>query len=120
MTRLASGSQYTRNASSKKHLPKRLMEGSLLASTSCMEALLAVRRTRFVQENGFRPQDLCYNAARFLPNPKDTEVPMAVTRIPIPAWAKVKKTDDRLALSLSESGTERRCGQSLGLVRSWG
>ena len=27
---------------------------------------------------------------------------MAVTRIPIPSWAKVKKTDDRLALSLSE------------------
>jgi DNA-directed RNA polymerase alpha subunit len=27
---------------------------------------------------------------------------MAVTRIPIPAWAKVNKTDDRLALSLSE------------------
>ncbi len=27
---------------------------------------------------------------------------MAVTRIPIPAGAKVKKTDDRLALSLSE------------------
>ena len=27
---------------------------------------------------------------------------MAVTRIPIPAWAKVEKTDDRLDLSLSE------------------
>jgi len=27
---------------------------------------------------------------------------MAVTRIPIPAWAKVQKTDDRLELSLSE------------------
>ena len=27
---------------------------------------------------------------------------MAVTRIPIPSWAKVKKTDDRLALSLPE------------------
>ena len=26
----------------------------------------------------------------------------SVTRIPIPAWAKVEKTDDRLALSLSE------------------
>ena len=27
---------------------------------------------------------------------------MAVTRIPIPTWAKVKKTDNRLELSLSE------------------
>ena len=27
---------------------------------------------------------------------------MAVTRIPIPAWAKTQKADDRLGLSLSE------------------
>ena len=27
---------------------------------------------------------------------------MAVTRIPIPAWAKMQKADDRLELSLSE------------------
>ena len=31
-----------------------------------------------------------------------TEGPMAVTRIPIPAWAKTQKADDRLDLSLSE------------------
>ena len=37
---------------------------------------------------------------RHTPN---TEVLVAVTRIPIPAaWAKVNKTDERLALSLSE------------------
>ena len=29
---------------------------------------------------------------------------MAVTRIPVPAWAKVQNTDDRLELSLSEIG----------------
>jgi DNA-directed RNA polymerase subunit alpha len=29
---------------------------------------------------------------------------MAVTRIPIPAWAKTQKADDRLGLSLAESG----------------
>jgi DNA-directed RNA polymerase subunit alpha len=29
---------------------------------------------------------------------------MAVTRIPIPAWAKTEKADDRLELSLSEIG----------------
>jgi DNA-directed RNA polymerase subunit alpha len=28
---------------------------------------------------------------------------MAVTRIPIPAWAKTQKTDDRLELSLAET-----------------
>ena len=27
---------------------------------------------------------------------------MAVTRIPIPAWARTRKADDRLDLSLSE------------------
>ena len=29
---------------------------------------------------------------------------MAVTRIPVPAWAKVQKTDDRLERSLAEIG----------------
>ena len=30
---------------------------------------------------------------------------MAVTRIPIPAWAKTQKADDQLGLSLSEIDT---------------
>ena len=32
----------------------------------------------------------------------NTEDHMAVTRIPIPAWAKIEKADDRFDLSLSE------------------
>jgi DNA-directed RNA polymerase subunit alpha len=33
---------------------------------------------------------------------------MATTRIPIPAWAKVQKADDRLDLSLAEIGIDVR------------
>ena len=33
---------------------------------------------------------------------------MAVTRIPIPAWAKTQKADDRLELSLSETDLDVR------------
>ncbi len=33
---------------------------------------------------------------------------MATTRIPIPAWAKTQKTDDRLDLSLAEIGVAVR------------
>jgi DNA-directed RNA polymerase subunit alpha len=36
------------------------------------------------------------------PSCKITEVDMAVTRIPIPDWARTQKADDRLELSLSE------------------
>ncbi|MHC4398280.1 MAG: DNA-directed RNA polymerase subunit alpha C-terminal domain-containing protein [Planctomycetota bacterium] len=33
---------------------------------------------------------------------------MAVTRIPIPEWAKTKKADDRIDLSLAETGLSVR------------
>ena len=51
---------------------------------------------------GIRPLGLCYNAGRFLSRPKHG-ASNGCHRIPIPAaWAKVEKTDNRLALSLSE------------------
>ena len=44
-----------------------------------------------------------YNAAHFLPR-QTKEGHMAVTRIPIPHWARNEKTDNRLELSLAEIG----------------
>ena len=43
---------------------------------------------------------------------------MAVTRIPIPAWAKTEKADDRLELSLAEIGIAVRtvnCLEEVGI-----
>jgi DNA-directed RNA polymerase subunit alpha len=45
----------------------------------------------------------CYNHFPAPVTPENTEENMAVTRIPIPDWARMQKHDDRLELSLAET-----------------